>query len=264
MSISAIHGSSQTISETRTSSGLQRLDVDRGRAAEFAQRLGHARALDHAAREEAVQRRELERGVAHHLDPRAARCRTRSPARTAGRGRRRRRALARSGRACIACSVTPSMRAFGCARRTAATISAYCARTSAALRTFSTTPPTSLLCVTSAELTFIATGKPICSAITIASVRRARDHGARHRHVEGAQQRLRLHLGEHLAPLGKRALDQHARAVEVGRLAGPTANAASAGAAAGSGGTWPPSRRRRPRSRACGTPAMPASSSARR
>ncbi len=47
-------------------------------------------------------------------------------------------------------------------------------------------------------------------------VRASRQHRLSHRDVEGREQRLRLHLGEHLAPLGQHALDDQARPLDVG------------------------------------------------
>ena len=68
----------------------------------------------------------------------------------------------------------------------------------------------------SGESIFSATGKPSWVAIIIASLALRASRVLRDRDVERRQQRLRLHLGQHLAPLGEHALDHQPRAFDVG------------------------------------------------
>jgi hypothetical protein len=72
MSISRSCGSAQTISDTRSSICSSASMSAGRRAAPFAQRLGHAAALDQPARQELVQRRQFHRAVGDQLDHRAA------------------------------------------------------------------------------------------------------------------------------------------------------------------------------------------------
>ena len=69
----------------------------------------------------------------------------------------------------MACTVTPLMRASGTRSCTASIISCQMSRTAVAFITFSATPPTSLLWLTSGESIFSATGKPSWVAIIMAS-----------------------------------------------------------------------------------------------